>query len=346
MDLALIADNLLSPPILFFVLGVAAGLLKSDLAIPETVTKLLSLYLMWAIGIKGGVQLREAGVGPETVASLGAAILLAVVVPLYVYAFLRRSMDVDNAAALCAVYGSVSAVTFLTASSFLSRSGESFGGHMVAALALMESPAILMAVVLARRAARRTPGESDRLPSLAESVREAALNGPVVLLTGSMAIGAITGPEGFQLLRPLCADLFPGVLAFFLLELGLLAARRSRVLRKLGWPMIGFGICVPLINAGLALGLASALSLTRGDAFLLVVLAASASYIAAPAAIRHAIPRASPGLYVPLALGVTFPFNIAVGLPVYWAVINALWPIVAPQTAPAGGPAPPATLTP
>lgn len=340
MDLALIADNLLSPPILFFVLGVAAGLLKSDLAIPEAVTKLLSLYLMWSIGIKGGVQLREAGISPDTLASLGAATLLAVVVPVYVYTFLRRTMDADNAAALCAVYGSVSAVTFLTACNFLTRTGESFGGHMVAALALMESPAILVAVVLARRTARQTPAESDKLPSLAESVREAALNGPVVLLTGSMAIGAVTGPEGFKVLKPLCADLFPGVLAFFLLELGLLAARRSRVLRKLGWPMIGFGVGVPLINAALALGLASSLSLPRGDAFLLVVLAASASYIAAPAAIRHAIPRASPGLYVPLALGVTFPFNIALGLPAYWAIINMLWP----DAAPTEDPTPPATL--
>jgi uncharacterized protein len=323
MDWSLAIDNLLSPPILFFILGITAGLLRSDLAIPEAVTKLLSLYLMWAIGIKGGIKLREAGLTPEALWSMGAAVGLAIVVPAYVYAFLRRRLDADNAAALCAVYGSVSAVTFLTASAFLQRKGIEFGGHMVAALALMESPAILMAVIFSR-SAHSTDGV--KLPSLGESVREAALNGPVVLLTGAMAIGAISGRSGHELLKPLYVDLFQGVLTFFLLELGLVAAKRWRVLKVIGWGMVGFGIVVPLLNAVLALALAWTIGLSPGNAYLLVVLAASASYIAAPAAIRHAIPRASPGLYVPLALAVTFPFNIAVGLPLYWAAVSLLWP--------------------
>lgn len=322
MDWSLALDNLLSPPILFFVLGMAAGLLKSDLAIPEAVTKLLSLYLMWAIGIKGGVKLREAGFTPEAMWSLGAAAALAIIVPAYVYRILRRRLDPDNAAALCAVYGSVSAVTFLTASAFLQRKGIEFGGHMVAALALMESPAILMAVTFSRKA-HATDGV--KLPSLGDSLREAALNGPVVLLTGSMIIGAITGKAGHDLLKPLYFDLFQGVLTFFLLELGLVAAKRWRVLKVVGWGLVGFGIWVPLVNASIALVLAWAVGLSPGNAYLLVVLAASASYIAAPAAIRHAIPRASPGLYVPLALAVTFPFNIAIGLPLYWAAVAWLW---------------------
>lgn len=322
MDWSLALDNLLSPPILFFVLGMAAGLLKSDLAIPEAVTKLLSLYLMWAIGIKGGVKLSEAGFTPEAMWSLGAAAALAVIVPAYVYTILRRRLDPDNAAAICAVYGSVSAVTFLTASAFLQRKGIDFGGHMVAALALMESPAILMAVTFSRKA-HATDGV--KLPSLGDSLREAALNGPVVLLTGSMIIGAITGKAGHDLLKPLYFDLFQGILTFFLLELGLVAAKRWRVLRVVGWGLVGFGIWVPILNAAIAIGLAKVIGLSPGNAYLLVVLAASASYIAAPAAVRHAIPRASPGLYIPLALAVTFPFNIAIGLPLYWAVVAWLW---------------------
>lgn len=325
MEWTLLADNLLSPPILFFALGVCAGLLKSDLAIPEAVTKLLTLYLMWAIGIKGGVKLSEAGLTEEAVWSLVLALGLAVVVPGYVFAILRRKMDRANAAALCAVYGSVSAVTFLTASAFLQRRGVDSGGHMVAALALMESPAIIMAVLLARMGRGAGGG-----PTLRESLREAALNGPVVLLTGSMAIGLITGASGHALLKPLYVDLFQPILTFFLLELGLVVARRSRVLRVIGVGLPAFGIVVPLVNAALALVLARVAGLEAGNAFLLIVLAASASYIAAPAAIRHAIPRASAGLYVPMALAVTFPFNITLGLPLYWSVVKRVWGLVDP----------------
>lgn len=326
MDWGLITDNLLSPPILFFALGLLAGWLRSDLAIPEAVTKLLSLYLMWAIGIKGGVKIREAGFSTEALWSMGLAIVLAVVVPAYVYVILRRTLDAANAAALCAVYGSVSAVTFLTAVSFLQRHGVESGGHMVAALALMESPAILMGVLLAR-SSREPGGDSARvaMPPLRESLREAALNGPVVLLTGSMVIGMITGQRGHELLKPLYVDLFQPILTFFLLELGLLAARKARVLKVVGWGLPVFGIVVPLLNAAMALVLAKAAGLSPGNAYLLTVLAASASYIAAPAAIRQAIPRASPGLYVPMALAVTFPFNIVVGLTLYWAAVRWWW---------------------
>ncbi len=313
-------------------MGLMAGLLKSDLAIPEAVAKLLSLYLIWAIGIKGGIKLRETGLTHDAIWSLLAAGFLALVVPIYVYAFLRfRKLDINNAAALCAVYGSVSAVTFLTASAFLTRKGVEYGGHMVAALALMESPAILMAVMFARlsknKEARAEGGAKNdvKIPSLGESLREAALNGPVVLLTGSMIIGAITGHTGHTLLKPLYVDLFQGILTFFLLELGLLASRRLRVLRILGVGMISLGVIFPLVNGALALVVARICGLSQGNAFLLVVLGASASYIAAPAAIRHAIPKASPGLYLPLALAVTFPFNITIGLPLYWLIVSTWW---------------------
>lgn len=329
MDFGLLADNLLSPPILFFVLGICAGLLKSDLAIPEAVTKLLSLYLLWSIGLKGGVNIRAAGLSPDMLLSLGAAVILATTIPLYIFPLLKKSLGADNAAALAAVYGSVSAVTFLTAGSFLNRHAQPYGGHMVAALALMESPAIIVGLLLARRAAPLTnPVDPGSRPptSLAESLREAALNGPVVLLTGSMLIGAIIGEAGFAHVKPLAVDLFSGVLAFFLLELGLVAAKRSRTLKVVGWRMIAFALLVPLFNAALGFALAYALRVQRGDAFLLTVLAASASYIAAPAVARTAIPRASPGLYIPLALAVTFPFNIAIGLPLYWELVRRTFP--------------------
>lgn len=332
MDLSLLISNLLSPPILFFVLGVCAGLLKSDLAIPEAVTKLLSLYLLWSIGLKGGVEIRSHGFSLEMAYSLGAAVFLAILVPLYVFPLLKSRLGIDNAGALAAVYGSVSAVTFLTATTYLSRLSEPFGGHMVAALALMESPAIIIGLLLIRRASNSTASttaNSNSRPQantgLRHNLREAALNGPVVLLTGSLLIGAVIGEHGFSLVKPLAVDLFPGVLAFFLLELGLVAAKRSRTLRVVGWSMIVFAIVVPIVNACAGLTLAYVLRLPRGDAFLLTVLAASASYIAAPAVARTAIPKASPGLYIPLALAITFPFNIAIGLPVYWVVVRALW---------------------
>lgn len=326
MDWSLAFDNLLSAPILFFIMGLLAGFVKADLSIPEAVTKLLSLYLMWAIGLKGGIRISQMGFTTEVLLSLSAALAMSIVVPIYVFIMLRRQIGVHNAAALCGVYGSVSAVTFLTATAFLERKGVEFGGHMVAALALMESPAILIAVLFARRG--ESPGQATdggKLPSLGESLREAALNGPLVLLTGSMAIGAITGSSGHEMLKPLYVDLFPGVLTFFLLELGLVAARRARVLRVVDRRLLLFGIFVPLINGAIAALVGRAIGLGQGDAFLFIVLSASASYIAAPAAIRHAIPRASPGLYLPLALAITFPFNITIGLPLYWAVVRTLW---------------------
>jgi hypothetical protein len=331
MDLSLLGANLLSAPILFFALGVIAGLVKSDLAIPEAVTKLLSLYLLWAIGLKGGVQLAASPFSVENALALGLGMSMACAVPFVVFAMLRRSLGIDNAAALAGVYGSVSAVTFLAATDFLKRIDEPFGGHMVAALALMESPAIIIALLLRSHAAQRITRESRPVNSkpaahtLAESLREAALNGPMVLLTGSMAIGAAIGPKGFDAIAPLATGLFPGVLAFFLLELGLVAARKSRMLRVVGWRLVVFALALPVASALVTLALARVLQLDRGDTLLLVLLCGSASYIAAPAVMRTAVPRASPGVYVPLALAVTFPFNVTIGIPTYWALIERFW---------------------
>lgn len=314
--------GLLNPPVLFFFLGVLAALVKSNLRVPGPVTKLLSLYLLWSIGFQGGVKLVHAGLSIEVASALGAAMLLACVTPIGAFFVLRRMLSPENAAAIAAAYGSISAVTFMTACTVLESSGIAYGGHMVAAMALMESPAIVIGVVLLRLSTRSTaiaPGEPDGI-RWGKLLHEAFLNGPVLLLLGSMAIGMLTSERGYAMFKPLCTDLFSGVLVFFLLDLGLLAARRLRDLRAAGIGPIAYAIVAPPIHAALALGMARLLGMGIGDGVLLMVLAASASYIAVPAAIRLVIPKANPGLYIPLPLAVTFPLNIAVGLPVYiWA---------------------------
>ena len=312
-----ILTGLLNPPVLFFFLGAIAALVRSGLHIPRAVTKLLSLYLLWSIGFQGGVKLIQSGFQPDALAALGAAVLLACIVPVCAFYILRRMVSPENAAAIAAAYGSISAVTFVTACTVLQARGIPYGGHMVAAMALMESPAIVIGVVLLRLH-QSDPAASK--VSWGKLLHEAFLNGPVLLLLGSLVIGMITGERGYAMFKPLCTDLFSGVLVFFLLDLGLLAAQRLRDLKNAGIGPIIFGLAAPPINAAAALGIARLLCLSVGDGVLLMVLAASASYIAVPAAIRLVIPKANPGLYIPLPLAVTFPLNIAAGFPVYiWA---------------------------
>lgn len=332
----------ISPPVLFFFLGVLATLVRSNIAIPKAVTKLLSLYLLWAIGFRGGVELAAAGFTTEGAKAVGLAIGLALLTPVLAYLLLRRFVDHFNAAALAGCYGSVSVVTFLTACAALDQSGTPFGGHMVAAMALMEAPAIVIALLMLRIDERRAQARGVGVGTAAGTgtaaapapkprrswgalLHEALLNGPILLLLGSLAIGVLTGERGYAAFKPLCTDVFAGVLAFFLLDLGLIAARRlPQVLRApLALPI--FAIVAPLVFAALAITAARVIGIAPGDTVLLAILAASASYIAAPAALRLAIPRADPALYISLALGVTFPFNIVVGIPLYSAVVRWLW---------------------
>ena len=322
MTLQLLLDNLLSPPILFFALGVFAALVRSDLEVPQPVGKFLSLYLLFAIGFHGGHALAGSGVTATVVSALGAALIMACLVPLYSFFVLRLQVDVPNAAAIAATYGSISAVTFVTAGAFLEQLGIPYGGHMVAAMALMEAPAIVIGVLLVRVFAPQKPQESMRLGSL---VYEACVNGSVLLILGSLVIGALTGDRGWATMSPFVDGIFRGMLAFFLLDMGILAARRVRDLRRVGWFLPAFAIGVPLVSAALALGIAALLGLPAGDAILLVVLCASASYIAVPAAMRLAIPEANPSLYVSMALGITFPFNIVIGLPLYSWIVRTSW---------------------
>lgn len=322
-----------SPPVLFFFLGVIAVLVRSSITIPKAATKLLSLYLLWAIGFKGGVELSHSGFSADVWKTLAIALGVSVVVPVWVYFVLRRLIEGINAAALAACYGSVSVVTFLTACSSLESAGTPYSGHMVAVMALMESPAIVLSLIMLNLDKRQANGEaqtsasgdSSRPPSLGTLLHEALLNGPVLLLLGSIVVGVLTGQRGYAAFKPLCTDAFPGALAFFLLDLGILATRRLRNLFAAPRLLLAFAIVGPLVNAAIAIAGAKMMHLSQGDAVLLAVLAASASYIAAPAALRLAIPKADPSLYVSLSLGVTFPFNIILGIPLYTSIVRWWW---------------------
>ena len=318
-------QNFLDPAILFFVFGLLAGALRSNLEIPPQIARFLALYLLMALGLKGGFALARSGLDTEVAVSLGCAILLAVVVPALGYKLLRRGLSRYDAAALAATYGSVSAVTFITAAQYMDTRGLSYGGHMAAAMALMESPAIVMAVVLANMARQREQGAAAAVAQdqgLRKILHESFTDGAQLLLLGAMAIGLVTGEAGQKAMHPFSGDLFKGMLAFFLLDMGLLAARNFGALKgRTPW-LAAYALGGPLLHAGLALALAAAAGLSPGNGALLMVLAASASYIAVPAVLREAIPEASPSLYFGMSLGLTFPFNILIGIPLYVAVAH------------------------
>lgn len=322
MDPSLILLNILNPPVLFFFLGMLAILVKSDLEIPAPIPKLFSLYLLVAIGFKGGYELQESGLSPSIATTLIAAIAMALIVPLYSFFILRIKLDAYNAAAIAATYGSISAVTFITAKAFLEKAGISSGGHMVAALALMESPAIIIGLILVSTFAKQRE-DGDRIDWV-EVLRESFLNGSVFLLIGSLIIGIATGKKGWEKLAPFLDQNFYGALVFFLLDMGLVAARRIGDLRKAGTFLISFSILMPILNAFLAIAIAKLIGLETGNALLFAVLCASASYIAVPAAMRITVPEANPSLYVSMALALTFPFNIIVGIPLYLQIIELL----------------------
>lgn len=316
-------QSFLDPAILFFVFGIFAGAVRSNLEIPAPISRFLSLYLLMALGLKGGFALAKSGLTAHVAISLGCAVLLATVVPIAGYLLLRRFLGGFDAAALAATYGSVSAVTFITAVQYLETRGVAFGGHMAAAMALMESPAIVLAVVLAslvrQRNATLQPAGAPAAPamSLRKVLHESLTDGTQLLLLAAMLIGIVTGEAGQAAMQPFTGDLFKGMLAFFLLDMGLLAARNMGGLRgKSPW-LLAYAIVGPLCHAGIALLLGMLTGMSVGNTALLMVLAASASYIAVPAVVRHAIPEASPSLYFGMSLGLTFPFNILVGIPLY-----------------------------
>ncbi|MDP2078675.1 MAG: sodium-dependent bicarbonate transport family permease [Sulfuricurvum sp.] len=325
MDINLILQNITNPPVLFFFLGMLAVFLKSDLSIPQPLPKLFSLYLLIAIGLHGGYELSKSGLDFYIFKALLLAVLMSLLVPIYSFFILKRKVDVYNAIAISATYGSISAVTFITGITYLHTVGVEYGGFMVASMALMESPAIVIALVFAALFAKDSNGKTTEKSEWKEILREAFLNPSVFLLIGALFIGIVSGEKGWVSMEPLFGALFKGFLAFFLLDMGLVAARKIHELKKVGFFLIAFALIMPTINALVGAGLAYFFGLSKGDAFLLALLSASASYIAVPAAMRLSVPEANPGIYLPLSLAVTFPFNISIGIPLYYFIINILW---------------------
>ena len=306
----------LDPAILFFIFGVFAGAVKSNLEIPQPISRFLSLYLLMALGLKGGFALHRSGFTLEIALALGLAIFLAVIIPLMGYLFLRRKLNHYDAAAIAATYGSVSAVTFITATQALDQYGIAFGAYMAAAMALMESPAIILAILLANKA-RALSTKSTQSAGMSKVLHESFTDGAQLLLLGAMVVGLVSGDDGQKIMAPFSIDLFKGMLAFFLLDMGLMAAKNFDGIKGKPPITIFYGVVGPLFHAALALGLCKLLGLALGDTVLLMVLAASASYIAVPAVLRHALPEVNPALYMGMSLGITFPFNIILGIPLY-----------------------------
>lgn len=317
MDVAI--STLLSPIILFFALGMGAALLRSQMSVPEAVAKGMALYLMMAIGLKGGVEMSKNPLTMDVIMVLLSGILLSFLIPAVSFVLLRWTTKLDriDAAATAAHYGSISIVTFVAATEAVRLSGLESGGHLVAVAALMETPAIITALVLAAR------GQTKRAKPVAgseqgELIREVFLNASIVVLVGALIIGWIAGEDGTASVRPFFVDLFQGVLCLFLLDMGLSAGRGLRQgWRQLSVMTVGFGLYMPLVSASIAAVFAYLMSMPAGDAALLITLAASASYIAVPAAMRLALPEAKPSIYLTLSLGVTFPFNVTIGIPLY-----------------------------
>lgn len=314
-------DTLLSPVILFFVLGAFAAFVKSDLAIPEAMAKAMSLFLMTAIGLKGGVEVSQAGLSEQMLAASATGIALSFALPFLAFTLLRSFGRFDglNAGAVAAHYGSVSVVTFATAMEVLTRGGIPAAGYMIAVLALMESPAIISGMLLASRGSVNAQQRAG-----SHLWREVLFNGSVVLLLGAFAIGAVVGEAKYQALAPMFSGLWSGILCLFLLDMGLIAVRRLRESRAITPRLAILGIALPLINGSIGALVGAAIGLDTGSSAAMAILAGSASYIAVPAAMRLALPQANAGLYLSMSLAISFPFNIVFGIPIFIALATAL----------------------
>ncbi|WP_299685136.1 sodium-dependent bicarbonate transport family permease [uncultured Dokdonia sp.] len=319
MDLHLLFDNLTNPALLFFFLGIIAVQLKSDLNIPGNSSKFISLYLLLCIGFKGGQELAHSTFNSEILWSLLFGMLLAIVIPFYTFFILRKKFSLENSGAIAAAYGSVSAVTFVTTISFLEMEQIAFNGHMVAVMALMEAPSIMVGLLLITIFAKNK--KDDRVP-MKKVLHHALTNGSVLLIIGSLIIGFLTSEAQAEGIKPFTTDIFKGFLAVFLLDMGITSGRKLSDLIKKGWFAFIFAIVIPIIN-GCAVAIISGWFIeSEGNRLLFAILAASASYIAVPAAMKLAAPKANPSLYIPMALAITFPFNITLGMPLYLCLIQ------------------------
>ena len=315
MNYQLLLDNLTSPALLFFLLGVIAVQLKSDLEIPTSSSKFISLYLLFSIGFKGGQELSHSHLSLTIIWLILFGIFISVAIPFYSFFILKKKLGIENAGAIAAAYGSVSAVTFVTAVSFLEFQKVTFNGHMVAIMALMEAPAIIVGVLLI------SWFKKDNSMKISNIIKHSLTNGSVLLILGSLIIGFLANQNQAEGIKPFTTDLFKGFLVLFLLDMGITSGKKLKDFIKNGWFTTVFAILIPLINGCLVAYLSGYITPEIGDRFIFSVLAASASYIAVPAAMKIAVPKANPGLYLPMALAVTFPFNITFGLPIYYAII-------------------------
>jgi hypothetical protein len=318
LDFQILLSNLGNPTLLFFFLGIIATIVKSDLEIPTTSSKFIALYLLFSIGFKGGQELSHSGFTNEIVYSLLFGVALASIIPLYTFFILKIKLSISDAAAVAAAYGSVSAVTFVAAASFLEAQEITFGGHMVAVMALMESPAIIVGFILMMLFEK---DNTDNV-NLKSVIHHSFTNGSVLMILGSLIIGLIADIKQAEGIKPFTTDIFKGFLAIFLLEMGMVTAKRFSAFKKYGLFVTLFAIIIPAINGCVVAYISQFITHDVGNRFIFSILAASASYIAVPAAMRLAAPKADPGLYIPMALGVTFPFNITIGMPLYFIIIN------------------------
>ncbi|WP_448530173.1 sodium-dependent bicarbonate transport family permease [Raineya sp.] len=321
MDFHILISNLTNPTILFFLLGILATTLKSDLEIPQSSSKFISLYLLFSIGFKGGQELVHSHFTSEIIFSLLLGISISAIIPLYTFFLLKRKLSIGDAGAIAATYGSVSAVTFVSAVSFLEIQKMAFGGHMVAVMAFMEAPAIIVGVTLIKKFEKDASKQSS---NMWEIIKHSFTNGSVLMIFGSLIIGIISDDRQAEGIKPFTTDIFKGFLAIFLLEMGMVTARRFASFRKQGLFLTLLAIFLPAFNGIMAVAVSSLITHDIGNRFIFGVLAASGSYIAVPAAMKFAAPNADPGIYIPMALGLTFPFNISVGFPLYFAVANAI----------------------
>lgn len=318
MNIQLLIDNLTNPALLFFILGIVAVYLKSDLEIPPNSSKFISLYLLFSIGFKGGQELSHESISAEIVWSMLFAVGTALLIPLYVFFILKRKFNIMDAGAVAAAYGSVSAVTFVTAVSYLQTQELQLHGHMVAIMALMESPAIIAGLILISIYNKNNETKVKKRTALKHSLT----NGSVLLILGSLIIGYFANAQQAEGIKPFTNDIFKGFLAIFLLDMGIVSGRKLNDLMAKGWFPFAFAIAIPIINGCAVAFLSSWVTPDISSRFIFAVLAASASYIAVPAAMKIAVPEANPGLFLPMALAVTFPVNITVGLPLYFGIVQ------------------------
>lgn len=324
MDITSIVENFSHPATLFFFLGLIAVFVKSDLEIPPQIAKFLSIYLLFDIGIKGGEELFHSGFNMQVITVMAVCILGSFTIPFAMFHVLKRKLSVHDAGAVAATYGSISAVTFATGTAFLESQGVEFGGYMVAGMALMESPAIIAGLILIRLYVKDDKTTTNG-GGLKHIVKESLFNGSVLLLIGSLVIGYLSGETGEKELKPFVNEIFFGMLSLYMLDMGLLAGRRIKELKTAGAFVVVFALLFPPLIGLFGIGISYLLDYSVGDAVLQTVLLASASYIAVPAAMRISVPKANMSILLPMSLGITFTFNITIGIPLYYFIIQSFW---------------------